>query len=299
MFKTKEAFDLRDLLGGTEQTFSSLIRNMNCNPGFFLGSTQSLRLAPSMRGQISQALHAEALPDLLYALVVARDQVVSLVRPKRHLAHADDLLLIMNVVNAYKSFRVDEQWVPMCLPRFNDKGFLHCYLSYLAEDICLLLVVTKDDMFSTLRDVRERVGKVFDDNGAHAAIHQSLQQPYTAESVGVAGVRHFLYKSRVTGQFTCPVYSAPYSAHQEQKRLLRLYQQAHYRLHHQVSRPSSLCFFGLETEAIYSTLAKDYEIHVTFAPMLPKAVMVSSVANIIRWIKKEEESLFMTQVLWS
>ena len=56
----------------------------------------------------------------------------------RHLIH-----LLMNFVSSSSSFRTGESWTPVCLPRFNDRGFLHAHVCYVAKDVCLVLLSTQ------------------------------------------------------------------------------------------------------------------------------------------------------------
>eukprot|EP01137_Pigoraptor_chileana_P018321 Opistho-2@6320 len=98
--------------------------------------------------------------------MVARDQLITLLRPKQHSLHPADLHLVFNLVHASSSFTAGESWTPLCLPRFNSKGFLHAHVSYLDNDniVCLLLICTNKDAFfemSTARGEIAAVGVVF------------------------------------------------------------------------------------------------------------------------------------------
>lgn len=108
--------------------------------------------------------------DLLYVLLLARGRLVTLLRPKKHSIHPTDLHLLLSTIYSSSprpktkaaegpsgSPRQDSQeleedllegegdewrtspltepglesWLPICLPRFNPKGFLHAYVSFL------------------------------------------------------------------------------------------------------------------------------------------------------------------------
>jgi len=102
--------------------------------------------------------------DLLSVLLLARGRLVTLLRPKKHSIHPTDLHLLLSTVysssprsrnkvdnadepisNRYHDEEEDsedqrtspltepglESWLPICLPRFNAKGFLHAYVSFL------------------------------------------------------------------------------------------------------------------------------------------------------------------------
>lgn len=130
-----------------------------------------------------------ALPRLVYADgpaaagQISREQIVSLVEP-RYSAHlppisntqhghgADpmllldrkfplkpaDLLLLINFVNAHApAFRSSAHLAPICLPVFNDTGFLYAYVHFLLHDLCIVFVTAKDDVFHKLHEAQTAI----------------------------------------------------------------------------------------------------------------------------------------------
>ena len=73
-----------------------------------------------------------------------------------------DIHMIFNLVDASTSFQATETWTPICLPKFNDTGFLHAYVCYLPGDsnACLLLISTNREKFFELKQCKERVIEV-------------------------------------------------------------------------------------------------------------------------------------------
>ena len=73
-----------------------------------------------------------------------------------------DIHLILNLVDASTSFRSAESWTPICLPKFNDTGFLHAHVSYLPNDspACLLLFSTDKEKFFSLQECQQRIVEV-------------------------------------------------------------------------------------------------------------------------------------------
>ena len=72
---------------------------------------------------------------------------------------------------------------------------------------------------------------------------------YTLSDVGIADLRHFLYKSKNTSQYTSPAYQAPYDTGDERQRLFSLYQYLHHRIH-SPARPLKLLFHVGPYEAL-------------------------------------------------
>ena len=65
--------------------------------------------------------------------------------------------------------RSAESWTPICLPKFNDTGFLHAHVSYLPRDspACLLLISTDKEKFFALQEVQQRIVEVH----VHVHVH--------------------------------------------------------------------------------------------------------------------------------
>ena len=66
-------------------------------------------------------IHPITIQEVLFAIMVAANQLVTLVKPKECTLQPVDVHLIMNLVDASTSFRSAESWTPLCLPKFSDK----------------------------------------------------------------------------------------------------------------------------------------------------------------------------------
>ena len=73
--------------------------------------------------------------------------------------HTADLLLMMNFVNTQPALKASESWTPLCLPSFNSTGFLYSYVSYVSDDLCLLLVTANNspDGFHYCKTAKDRI----------------------------------------------------------------------------------------------------------------------------------------------
>ncbi len=58
---------------------------------------------------------------MVFALLVAENQLVTLARMKKYLLHPADLHLVLNLVNSTESFKHSETWIPICLPKFDSR----------------------------------------------------------------------------------------------------------------------------------------------------------------------------------
>lgn len=294
IFEERTNFDLRRLLGGTEIFLDSLADTLSADPGIMLGSIQCLRMKRTLRDKVGQYMYSAKCPDLLYGILIADNRLVTLLRPKKHSLHPSDLHLVFNMMAGSSSFRSGESWMPICLPKFNSRGFLHAYVSYLAPEVCLILLSANKDKFFELSEMRSALVESLTASKTLEGIDASLQKHrFDTTDLGIPGLRHFLYKSRANVQYTMPEYVAPYMRSSDQKRLLRMYQYASERMHTK-TRPLRIYSLTSNTESILGWITPSFELYATFSPLLPKRQMINSANALLRWIRREEDRLFVT-----
>ena len=246
IFVSRADFDLRNLLSGTEKMFDNLLSVMDHDPSIFTDSIHCLPLEQGVRNTVGKILQECRSSSVLYGMIIARRQIVNMIRPRKHPLLPADLHLILNVVNSSTSFRTNESWSPICLPQFNEKGFMHSYVTYIAEDICLLLISTKGDSFYELSECAKKILLGLEVNNCLVEIEAALQSSrYTVEEVGSPELLHFMYISRITRQLTMPDMTAPYSNRHARKRLFRLYQYVHNR-----SRSHEIFYYSSKNEIV-------------------------------------------------
>jgi len=295
IFERRAYFDLRALLGGADKFLDSLVSLMDHDPSYLLNAIHCLRLDNSIRSAISSVIQAAQTPDLLYAILTAKHQLVNLIRPKKYILQPADLHLIMNFVNGSTAFRASESWTPLCLPKFNDSGFLHAYVCFIAPDVCLLLISTKQDSFYELANCKNLIMQGFTKtaSGALDAVAKALDnQFYSVSELGIPSLLHFLYKSKSAYQFTCPRLESPYITKSEQKRLFRIYQRVHKRVH-RFKKPHKVYYQVSQSETVVGWVTGGFELYATFSPLEPKPTCIKACNEILRWIKNEESSLFI------
>src|SRR5690606_33724071 len=133
IFANRPSSDLRKPLQGTESLLSSLADNFTKgSPSALLGSLECLRLRKSQRHAINNTFLKLRSEKLLYGLIVAGGKLVSVIRPRRHSLHPSDLQLIFNMLFEAEGIRGGggESWIPLCLPAFNNRGYLYMYVSF-------------------------------------------------------------------------------------------------------------------------------------------------------------------------
>ncbi|XP_046431414.1 vacuolar fusion protein MON1 homolog A [Neodiprion virginianus] len=297
VYEQRRNFDLRRLLTGSERLIDHLLNFMDKEPAFFLGAIKCLPLLPSMRDAISQTIVQTCgkIKNLVFAILLADNQLVTLVRMKKYFIHPADLHLIQNLVASSESFKTVESWTPICLPKFDPNGFMHGHVSYLAEDCqaCLLLLTVDKDVFYSLSDAKQKIVEKLRRTNCLEAINESMNKAsITTAEIGLPEMRHVLYKCKSTAQFWSPGFQPPYTTDEEIERLLGLYQCLHHRLH-APNRPLKLIFQQLDKETMLAWVTSGFELYLTFEPLVTKPDAINSVSKLLKWIKKEEERLFI------
>ena len=184
MFSSRPSTDLRRALQGTEKLLSALADGFTRgSPSTLLSALECLTMKKRHRDLIDSIFLNNRSPQLLYGLVVAKGRLVSVVRPRKHSLHPGDLQLIFNMLFEAGGIRVrgGDNWIPLCLPAFNNKGYLYMFVSYLDgkagddmpvsdedgdphadlnEEITILLISASKDSFYELRKMRDDVAEV-------------------------------------------------------------------------------------------------------------------------------------------
>ncbi|SCV72231.1 BQ2448_4925 [Microbotryum intermedium] len=335
IFSKRSNFDLRRLMQGTEPFFHHLVKTLQTSFAILTSSLKVYRIDQGTREEVAKALlpskhksQAQTL-GLLYAFVISSGQIVTLLRPARHTIHPTDLHLLLSTISSSTTFQApdSESWIPICLPRFNNKGFLHAYISNLTQETGIVLVSAERDGFEGVKAWGEEVKRTLKakkllDNIEEPKIKRL--QEYSLMDLAVPGLRHFLYKARPYVQITNPVWEGEYETDRNRvryaeakfeglllevdgtillflRRLITLYQRLYDALHVRpayaggVNRPpAKLMYLRTEYEAVLGWTTSSFELYLAVSPLLPKTASVSAARAVIKWVKGEENRLFLT-----
>lgn len=104
---------------------------------------------------------------------------------------------------------------------------------------CIISLIEKKNCFQKLQKY----------NGLKAISDSVAKSSYSIRQCGISDLRHFLYKSRSTAQFTSPEVEAPYLRAEEQERLFGLYLYLHHRIH-MTDRPLKILYYVGQHETL-------------------------------------------------
>ncbi|KAH7836699.1 hypothetical protein Vadar_004482 [Vaccinium darrowii] len=329
-FEKNPKFDMTPLLGGTDVVFSSLVHSFSWNPATFLHAYTCLPLAYATRQAAGAILHDVADSGVLFAILMCKHKVVSLVGAQKASLHPDDMLLLSNFVTSSESFRTSESFSPICLPRYNPMAFLYAYVHYLDVDTYLMLLTTSSDAFYHLKDCRIRIEMVLLKSNVLSEVQRSMldggmrvedlpvdpsprsefSSPHLGQSRiatdspdrfreafagigGPAGLWHFIYRSIFLDQYVSSEFASPINSSQQQKRLYRAYQKLYASMHDKVIGPHKTQFRRDENYVLLCWVTPDFELYAAFDPLADKALAISTCNRVCQWVKDVENEIFL------
>ncbi|XP_043720812.1 vacuolar fusion protein MON1 homolog isoform X3 [Telopea speciosissima] len=329
-FEKNPKFNMTPLLGGTEAVFSSLIHSFSWNPATFLHAYTCLPLAYPTRQAAGAILQDVAESGVLFAILMCKHKVVSLVGAQKASLHPDDMLLLSNFILSSESFRTSESFSPICLPRYNPMAFLYAYVRYLDVDTYLVLLTTSSDAFYHLKDCRIRVEMVLLKSNVLSEVQRSTldgglqvedlpldpsprsgslsphlgqdrlltesQERFKEAYVGIggpAGLWHFIYRSIYLDQYVSSEFSPPINSSSQQKRLYRAYQKLYASMHNRGIGPHKTQFRRDENYVLLCWMTQDFELYAAFDPLADKALAINTCNRVCQWVRDVENEIFL------
>uniref|UniRef100_A0A336MLY6 Vacuolar fusion protein MON1 homolog n=1 Tax=Culicoides sonorensis TaxID=179676 RepID=A0A336MLY6_CULSO len=299
-------FDLRRLLSGSERLIHHLlltdVKTKGISNNSFIFLTHSIRILPlqsGVRDSIVSAIqnNCSKIKNLVFAIMIAKSKLIALVRMKKYVIHPADLRIIFNLIDSTENFKYSESWTPICLPKFDPNGYMHAHVSYLADDCeaCLLLMSVEQDhsVFSELSESKRKITEKLRRSNCLEAINESINNKgINLKAIGIPEIRHFLYRCKSSAQLVCSEITAPYNTAENFERLENTYFELHHRIHNS-GRPLKLIYEAREKEILLVWVTQGYELFATFEPLIDKITVINLVNKLLKWIKKEEDYLFI------
>ncbi|KAF0332565.1 vacuolar fusion protein mon1 [Colletotrichum asianum] len=315
IFVHRPSTDLRKPLEGTEPLISSLADNFTKgSPSALLGALECLKLRKSQRHAINNAFLKQRTEKLLYGLIVAGGKLVSVIRPRRHSLHPSDLQLIFNMLFESGGIKAGggENWVPLCLPAFNNRGYLYMYVSFFdgvegdhttstsesgankEEELAVILISPDKESFFELKQMRDNVAASLAQSGHLATIQAAarLGRPKTVDIAPGGQISHFLYKSRANVQFSMSALDPVFSSLIARRRLMTLYHQLHAAVHAKHSHMRVLHSVSEDATSL-AWITPIFEFYCVAGPNVSRAVVTQGANKVIQWARREEERIFI------
>jgi hypothetical protein len=324
IFSNRPSTDLRRPLQGTDVLLDGLSDGFTRgSPSTLLSSLECLRLRASHRRTINDTLLKVRSPDLLYGLIVAAGRLVSVVRPRKHTLHPGDLHLIFNMLFEAGSVKAGggENWIPLCLPGFNNTGFLYMYVSFLSpseaalvasaapdrlpsssstktlpvtsDDLAIVLISPNKDAFDSLRAMRDALIASLAQSRMLSTLATAIQTGRApCSTLGPTPLKHFLYKSRANVQFTMPSFEPHFSSPVARRKLMTLYAQLHEAVHARTSHLKVLHAISNEATAL-AWITPVFELFCVAGKGVERGAITQAANRVVQWMRREEERVFI------
>ncbi|KIV91737.1 hypothetical protein PV10_06246 [Exophiala mesophila] len=315
IFSVRPSSDLRRPLQGTEVLLSSLADSFTRgSPSALLSALECLKIRKSHRSIINSTMIKARVDGLLYGLVVAGGRLVSVIRPKKHSLHPSDLQLIFNMIFEAEGIKAGggESWVPICLPGFNNTGYLYMYVSFLDmagdsareldnneriskdDSVAIILLSTNKESFEELQTMKTYLVQEFRRNHSMQIIQQAVQagRPSPTDIIAGTVLRHFLYKSKGNVQFFMPSYSPNFESLKQRRRLMSVYSKLHASIHAKHAAVK-VHHCVLTTATALAWVTPMFELYCVAGPATSRNALAQSANKVVQWIQKEEERIFL------
>lgn len=254
-------------------------------------------MSTSDRSNIVSSIQSSCskIKDLIFAILLAKNQLISLVRLKNQSLHPVDLKLIFNLIDCSESFKSTESWVPICLPKFDMNGFMYAYITYLSEDCeaCLILMSSDCHAFPVLSEAKIKITEKLRRSNCINAINQEIgSKGYNLEALNIPEMIHFVYKPKGIYQVLCAEIKPPYTNISEFKKLEGIYFDLYRKIHKQHT-PLKLIYDVRESEAALAWVTSSHELYAIFQPTVEKNDVIMLVDKLFKAIAKDNDNLFI------
>lgn len=316
LFSVRPSTDLRRPLQGTEVLLSSLADSFTRgSPSTLLSALECLKIRKSHRNVINSTMIKARVDDLLYGLVVAGGRLVSVIRPKKHSLHPSDLQLIFNMLFEAEGIKAGggDSWIPICLPGFNNTGYLYMYVSFLdmggeqvrvelgeneriakEDSVAIILLSANKESFEDLQSMKNYLVLEFRRNRSMHVIHVAIQAGRPAPTDIIAGtvLRHFLYKSKGNVQFVMPSFLPNFETLKQRRRLMSLYHRLHASVHAKHAAVKVHHSVGVSATAL-AWVTPMFELYCVASPSTSRNALAQSANKVVQWVQREEERIFI------
>lgn len=305
-FEKRKNFDLRILLSGSERIIDNFLvhdhddSNKKVTNDVFsnlANSVSVLHMTAADRKNVVDSIQSSCskIKDLIFAILLAKNQLISLVRLKHQTLHPADLKLVFNLIDCSESFKSTESWVPICLPKFDPNGFMYAYITYLSNDCeaCLILMSSDCHAFPALSEAKTKITDKLRRNNCFNAINKEIgNKGYNLDALNIPEMIHFVYKPKGIYQILCAEIKPPYKTIPQFRKLEQIYFEL-YRSIHKQHTPQKLIYKVRESETVLAWVTSTHELYAVFQSTVEKNDVIMLVDKLFKAIAKDNENLFI------
>ncbi|KAG9726244.1 DUF254-domain-containing protein, partial [Aureobasidium melanogenum] len=209
-----------------------------------------------------------------------------------------------------------ENWIPLCLPGFNNTGFLYMYVSFLDigqdtakvseerpqpstsprddDQLAIILISADKEAFYELRQMRDDLIEQLNQNGSMSILSTSIRRgrPSVSSILPSSPLLHFIYKSRPNVQFFTPSFHPHFTSLVPHRRLVSLYSALHTAVHNRTAHLKVHYACAKDAVAL-GWETKEYEFYGVAGAGTSREAVAKAAQEVVKWVRREEERVFI------
>lgn len=295
--QSKENYDPRMLLGGTNASLGNCIKNGLNSPGIFLNSFMALPMSNSHRNAIQTVIKDNRHPDILYSILLTPINIIYLQKSKEISFHPQDILLILNLLQSSASLRSSENWIPLCLPGISPDGFIYAYIYFFTKNVGIIMITNEinNEMFHNCSQLGKNINRALSEFKLFDIIEQNLNNlPFSIDVFNSKKIKHILIHNTNTKQFTMPKFNVYGQTPKEAREYVRKFHELFLEFLKNGRGKKDFRYIVKGTEEMLCLFVYQ-EFCVIFAcsAFLDIGEVHSIESCVIKWIKAEENHYFL------
>lgn len=206
-----------------------IIRNDCKSFDFFISnllnsSLQSIKISKTIRNKLDKILlNSKKLKDeeefigedLLFALLMSSNKLISFMKPKNHTLVNQDLKILISTIQAQEIENIQIQedlWFPLCMPNFNPNGFLYVFVKKFElfnngnpHTVSIILISGNKNSFYQMQQLSSYIiHKIVQNSLIRQKFYQDLinsSKLSITNDLRIKSIKHFVYKLKKYNQF--------------------------------------------------------------------------------------------------
>lgn len=332
ILKRNPSYDIRKMISSADvKVMKLLIKCMSNEPSFYFRSLQAVALPQRYRTDVDAILRASRCgEDHLFSFLFHRKKVVSVVAPAKMPLHPDDALLLMNFTSCLAKSQSGVQWATVCLPVFNDTGYLWCYCQNVSvavrehlqaadpkyrpdpdaeaqrgeNGLLLVHLSTSQELFPQLMHEGQSIISRLAQNNTYMEIetisHKATLVPYdsplSVEDSMAPALSLWFFLVTESGQLISSTQAPQFALSKSaRKHALRQLVKMKDKLSQITVAPTPFLIATLEDYSFLVLRQRGIgDVYAVFVPSVPKAEMMRWAVRWAKWAKSRESTLTIT-----
>ncbi|OBA24455.1 DUF254-domain-containing protein [Metschnikowia bicuspidata var. bicuspidata NRRL YB-4993] len=258
--------------------------------------------------------------DLLFGFITMEDRVVTHLRPRNHKLTSRDISTLLYIIGlnseSLTSGKDADLWIPLCMPEFNNSGFLHCYVKTFLLSSCdrpmtIILVSGNKNSFFNMKEaanyaVAKIKGKKLFSKRLGMELSLSNGKSTVLGELKISTIKHFIYKRKEYNQIfiddiTQETAFSNLSKFQYSSLIISLYSNLIISKGDENDMPrfksKKLTYSRLHTEEDFITgillTDQNYEFYCLCEGSVSSQIIIDESLRIIKWCDRYKRRLFV------